>query len=158
MCSEFPIQLIHYRESYEKSKSAFCSSHKDWNQNRVLAMEFACQVMSSFREILMWIVTIAGANGTKSNSSNIFGILFLTLTYMVPRVHHSMQTTCSLVSLPRRPNLGPYQKNVVDCFKIKKDWVLYLENLQLDQLCWKPSWLHVGKVIIHGVGNSPLLL
>lgn len=33
-----------------------------------------------------------------------------------------------------------------------------VENLQSEQLCWKPTWLHISEVIIYGAGNGPLLL
>lgn len=33
-----------------------------------------------------------------------------------------------------------------------------MEKLRPNQLCWKPSWLHIGEALICDTGNNPLLL
>lgn len=43
-------------------------------------------------------------------------------------------------------------------FGSREDWTTYLDTLYSEQICWKPSWLHIGKVIIRGIEGGPLLL
>lgn len=43
-------------------------------------------------------------------------------------------------------------------FKSIKDYGSYLENLHQDQLCQKPSSLHIRQIIFCGVDDNPLLL
>lgn len=45
-----------------------------------------------------------------------------------------------------------------DLFESREEWDSYLEKLRPDQLCWKPSWLHIGEAIIYGADKNPLLL
>lgn len=42
--------------------------------------------------------------------------------------------------------------------KSTEEWSSFLENLRAKQLCWKPNWLNVGEIMIHGANNGLLLL
>lgn len=43
-------------------------------------------------------------------------------------------------------------------FKQRNDWIEFLDNMKVDMIIWKPSWLHVEKVLMFGLKSSLLLL
>lgn len=178
---KFLCDLFAGQDAYEKNSSAFWVTHEDWKRNRVLAIELAILGHILFPKNLTGVDVrlLQFREQIEQGHTFVPALLADTIRALcMVKANVATHLECCgyllqvwflehLVACRPLVTKGLFQEDLIkahlkrvswDHFKNREDWDSYLENLRPEQLCWKPSWLHVGEAIIGDLDGKPLLL